>query len=169
MFYFKINNRRYTGSKFKLLDWIKNTIEDETGKNDTFCDLFAGTGCVSEKFTDKKHLIINDLLFSNQIIYKAFFKSKNFNQKKIIEISKKYSQINFNKISSNYFDKHFGGKFFSQNDAKLIGFIRNMIDSENCNISEKNILLSSLLYSTDKSANTVGHYDAFRKKNKNQR
>ena len=28
MLHFKINNRRYTGSKFKLLDWIKNTIED---------------------------------------------------------------------------------------------------------------------------------------------
>ena len=53
MFYFKINNRRYTGSKFKLLEWIKNTIEDETEKNHTFCDLFAGTGCVADKFTDK--------------------------------------------------------------------------------------------------------------------
>ena len=73
MLYFKINNRRYTGSKFKLLDWIKNTIEDETQKNDTFCDLFAGTGCVAEKFRNNKNLIINDFLFSNNIIYKAFF------------------------------------------------------------------------------------------------
>ena len=48
MIYFKINNRRYTGSKFKLLDWIKNTIENQTQKSDTSCDLFAGTGCVAE-------------------------------------------------------------------------------------------------------------------------
>ena len=54
MCYFKINNRRYTGSKFKLLKWIKNTIENEAKKNDSFCDLFAGTGCVAETFTDKK-------------------------------------------------------------------------------------------------------------------
>ena len=87
---FKINNRRYTGNKFKLLDGIKNTIEDETQKNEIFCDLFAGTGCVAEKFTDKKNLIINDFLFSNNIIYKAFFNSKNFNVKKLLEISKKY-------------------------------------------------------------------------------
>ena len=93
MLYFKINNRRYTGSKFKLLDWIKNTIEDETQKNDTFCDLFAGTGCVAEKFKNNKSLIINDFLFSNNIIYKAFFDSKNFNKKKIIEISTKYLEI----------------------------------------------------------------------------
>ena len=49
MCYFKINNRRYTGSKFKLLNWIKNTIEDEAKKNDSFCDLFAGSGCVAGK------------------------------------------------------------------------------------------------------------------------
>ena len=164
MCYFKINNRRYTGSKYKLLKWIKNTIEDEAKKNDSFCDLFAGTGCVAEKFVDKKKLIINDLLFSNNIIYKAFFDSKNFNKKKIIEISKKYKALNLKKIPSNYFDKNFGGKFFSSNDAKLIGFLRNKIDNENCNNNEKNILLTSLLYSADKSANTVGHYDAFRKK-----
>ncbi len=164
MLYFKINNRRYTGSKFKLLDWIKNTIEDETQKNDTFCDLFAGTGCVAEKFKNNKSLIINDFLFSNNIIYKAFFDSRNYNKKKIIEISTKYLEIKPSKVSSNYFDKNFGGKFFSFNDAKLIGFIRDKIDTEDCNTSEKNILLASLLYSTDKSANTVGHYDAFRKK-----
>ena len=65
---FKINNRRYTGSKYKLLDWIKNTIEDETQKNEIFCDLFAGTGCVAEKFTDKKNLIIVSLF----IIFSIF-------------------------------------------------------------------------------------------------
>ena len=164
MLHFKINNRRYTGSKFKLLDWIKNTIEDETQQNVTFCDLFAGTGCVTEKFTDKKNLIINDFLFSNNIIYKAFFNSKNFNKKKIIEISKRYLELDANKVPSNYFDKNFGGKFFSLNDAKFIGFIRDKISNENCTTTEKNILLASLLYSADKAANTVGHYDAFRKK-----
>ena len=164
MLHFNINNRRYTGSKFKLLDWIKNTIEDETQQNVTFCDLFAGTGCVTEKFTDKKNLIINDFLFSNNIIYKAFFNSKNFNKKKIIEISKRYLELDANKVPSNYFDKNFGGKFFSLNDAKLIGFIRDKISNENCTTTEKNILLASLLYSADKAANTVGHYDAFRKK-----
>ena len=164
MLYFKINNRRYTGSKFKLLDWIKNTIEDETQQNVTFCDLFAGTGCVTEKFTDKRNLIINDFLFSNNIIYQAFFNSKNFNKKKIIEISKKYLKLDANKVPSNYFDKNFGGNFFSSNDAKFIGFIRDKINIENCTTTEKNILLASLLYSADKSANTVGHYDAFRKK-----
>ena len=70
MHYFKINNRRYTGSKFKLLDWIKDTIEDQTKKSDTFCDLFAGTGCVAEKFTDKKNLIITKLFLTQKITMK---------------------------------------------------------------------------------------------------
>ena len=105
MLYFKINNRRYTGSKFKLLDWIKNTIEDETQKNDTFCDLFAGTGCVAEKFKNNKSLIINDFCFQIILFYKAFFDSRNYNKKKIIEISTKYLEIKPSKVSSNYFDK----------------------------------------------------------------
>ena len=82
MCYFKINNRRYTGSKFKLLNWIKSTIEDEAKKIDSFCDLFAGTGCVAEKFADKKKLIINDFLFSNNIIYKAFLIQKILTKKR---------------------------------------------------------------------------------------
>ena len=48
------------------------------------------------------------------------------------------------------------------NDALLIGYIREFIYQEtNLNEKEKNILLASLLYSADKAANTVGHYDAY--------
>jgi adenine-specific DNA-methyltransferase len=164
MFQFKINNRRYTGSKFKLLSWIKDGVNSEVGHFNSFCDLFAGTGCVVEKFVDKKNLIINDFLYSNNLIYKAFFMSKNFDEKKLISLTDKYLNLIKTNIPNNYFSKNFGGKFFSINDAKKIGFIREQIDKENCKVIEKNILIASLLYSVDKSANTVGHYDAFRKK-----
>ena len=42
--------------------------------------------------------------------------------------------------------------------------IREEIESLKLTESEKNILLTSLIYATDKVANTVGHYDAYRKK-----
>jgi adenine-specific DNA-methyltransferase len=59
--------------------------------------------------------------------------------------------------------ENFGGKFFSMNDAKLIGYIREAIDIGNIELTDKErcILIASLLYSADKSANTVGHYDAY--------
>lgn len=164
MFEFKINNRRYTGSKFKLLTWIRESIDSKVKNFESFCDLFAGTGCVVEKFIDKKTLILNDFLYSNNIIYRAFYASNNFDEKKVISIFKKYTDLIEKKIPNNYFNENFGGKFFSNNDAKKIGFIREQINQENCKTVEKDILIASLLYSADKSANTVGHYDAFRKK-----
>ena len=109
----------------------KNATEDETQKMIPFV-IFCSTGCVAEKFKNNKNLIINDFLFSNNIIYKAFFDSEIIT-KKIIGISTKYLEIKPSKVSSNYFDKNFGGKFFSLNDAKLIGFLRDKINTENCN------------------------------------
>ena len=49
----------------------------------------------------------------------------------------------------------------------LIGEIREEIENNKANLTEKEycILIASLLYSSDKIANTVGHYDAYRKGN----
>ena len=46
--YFNIWNRRYTGSKYKISDWIVDLINQHC-KGDSFCDLFAGTGVISAK------------------------------------------------------------------------------------------------------------------------
>mgnify|MGYP002939670702 CR=1 FL=1 len=42
---YSISNRRYTGSKYKLLDWIEKLIL-ENCEGDSFFDVFAGTGVV---------------------------------------------------------------------------------------------------------------------------
>ena len=73
---FDIWNRRYTGSKYKLSDWIKGLIIDNC-HGDSFCDIFAGTAIMSKvmlDYTDKVY--INDFLFSNEVIYKAFFQQE---------------------------------------------------------------------------------------------
>lgn len=160
---FEIWNRRYTGSKYKLSDWIVGLI-NENCNGTSFCDLFAGTGVVSEKilpFIEEIH--INDFLYSNEVIYQAFFLPEEYSTKKINKYKAKYQALNPNSISENYVSTNFGGKFFSENDSKLIGYIREDIEL-NSNIltkKEKSILIASLLYSLDKSANTVGHYDAY--------
>ena len=52
-------------------------------------------------------------------------------------------------------------------DASLIGEIRENIEkAKDLNEKEKAILIASLLYSADKVANTVGHYDAYIKGHK---
>jgi len=60
--YFDIHNRRYTGSKANLSEWILSLIVSDC-KGESFADLFAGTGIVSSKaspFFSK--IIMNDLL-----------------------------------------------------------------------------------------------------------
>ena len=66
-------------------------------------------------------------------------------------------------IWNNFFSKHYGGKYFSINDAKKIGYLRQNIEISRNNLSAKEytILSASLIYSADKIANTVGHYDAY--------
>ncbi len=162
---FLINNRRYTGSKAKLIDWIKDTIQNECKSRGRIADIFAGTGIVSAStlpFFDS--IIINDFLFSNEVIYRGFFQKGRWFKKKVSEFINRYSKIDTKKIADNYCSENFGGKFFSYNDAKIIGKIREDLELERNSFTSKefNILLSSLIYSSDKVANTVGHYDAYR-------
>ena len=158
-----INNRRYLGSKYKLLDFINETIEKNCGKFQSFFDVFGGTGVVSKYFYEKgKKIYINDMLKSNYCAYRAFLGNEKFSEKKIEKIIKEYNNIE--NIEDNYFSKTYKDTYFSENDCKKIGYIREDIERkyENniINEREKYILITSLLYSMDRIANTVGHYEA---------
>ena len=162
--YLQLQNRRYIGSKQKLINWIFTIIKKEC-KGDSFIDIFAGTGIVSAIASKEyTNLIMNDFLYSNNLLYNAFFQDEKFSQKRIDEIIKEYNNLNPDDLDENYFSKNFGDKFFSKNSAKKIGFIRENIEINKINLY--NILIASLIYSLDKIANTVGHYDAYFKKNK---
>lgn len=162
---YDLENRRYIGNKNKLLNWIADLICENTNGS-TFFDVFAGTGVVTKKMLEKyDSFIINDFLYSNNVIYKAFFGKGKYNVNKLKSIQKQYNTIIDNNSDDEYFSNNFGGKFFSINDAKKIGEIRTLIEKDNSlKQREKDILIASLLYSVDKIANTVGHYDAYRKK-----
>jgi len=165
--YHQLHNRRYIGNKQKLLDWIFSIIKQDCKNVESFTDIFAGTGIVSSvAISQYKEVILNDFLYSNNIIYKAFFEQKSFDEDKINNIIRNYNNINSDDLEENYFSKNFGGKYFSHNSARIIGFIRENIEENKENLTDKeySILIASLLYSVDKIANTVGHYDAYFKK-----
>jgi len=164
--HFQLHNRRYIGNKYKLIEWIFSILDKEC-EGKSFTDIFAGTGvvaAVASKHFDE--VILNDFLYSNHAIYQAFFDTGIWDQDKIINIIKNYNNINGEDLDENYFSINFGGKFFSKNSAKIIGFIRENIEENRKNLTEReyHMLISSLLYSADKIANTVGHYDAYFKK-----
>ena len=83
----KIYNRRYLGSKSKLLPWIRKITDAQCGVIHTVADLFAGTGAVASAFTDKK-LITNDIMYSNYICHTAWFGPEAYDQEKIIRYTK---------------------------------------------------------------------------------
>lgn len=160
---FELKNRRYMGNKNKLLPFIKKIIlENCNGVVDSFCDLFAGTGSVSQTFNDKHTKIIsNDYLISNYFSLCTFLSSNDLD---IEEIQDKIIYLNSLKPKkNNYFSLRYGGTFYTLENAKKIGTIRNAIDRISKNDHEKKILITSLIYAMDKMANTVGHYDAYRK------
>lgn len=161
---FKIFNRRYTGSKFKIKEWIKSIISAHCKDAKSFCDMFAGTGIVTdEMYSSYDSFIINDLLYSNEVIYKAFFKNEVFDLDKLFYYQTKYQSLNGDDLTENYVSDNFGNRYFEYNDAKLIGAIRQDIEDNKDLLNEReySILLASLLYSLDKCANTVGHYEAY--------
>jgi len=164
---FNLENRRYIGSKAKLANWIFEILEKEAKNAKSFADLFAGTGVISNLAVSKfKKVIINDILYSNNVIYKAFFENSSWEKEKLEELLKYYNTLKSKTIKENYFSKNFGGKFFEHSTAKLIGYIRQDIENIKEKLTEKeyNILLASLIYSIDRLANTVGHFEAYIKK-----
>ncbi len=160
----KINNRRYLGNKYKLLPFITEVIEKKCENVNTVADIFAGTGAVASAFTDRK-IITNDIMYSNYICHVAWFSSEDYSENKIIDLIVYYN----NKVveQDNYMSENFADTYFSLEDCRKIGFIRQDIEDRykkgEINTRERALLVTSLLYAMDKIANTCGHYDAYRK------
>jgi len=162
-----LESRRYIGNKNKLTNWILEIIIAETQNVNSLIDIFAGTASVAKSsFKHFKKVIINDILHSNNVIYKAFFEIGNWNKEKLNYILKSWNELKADQLTENYFSEQFGSKFFEHNTSKIIGFIRQEIEDKKYELTEKeyNILLATLIYNIDKIANTVGHFDAYIKK-----
>lgn len=158
---FHLQNRRFLGNKYKLLGFIEEIVRTNCDHIGVFCDIFAGTGVVGERFNKKTNKVIsNDLLASNYIPLITFLGTKRINY---TTLEQKINYLNnLNPSDENYFSKHFGNTYFTLDNARKIGAIREKID-EISEDDDKYILITSLLYAVDKVANTVGHYDAYRK------
>lgn len=162
-----LESRRYIGSKSKLTSWIMDIVDNYTKDVHTFCDIFAGTGTVANRAVEKfEHIIINDFLFSNQVVYEAFFGEGDWDKSKLCNILNTYNSLNSSSLADNWFSSNYGDKYYDYNVAKMIGYIRQDIEDRKETLTHKeySILLATLIYNIDKLANTVGHFDAYIKK-----
>lgn len=159
----QIQSRRYLGNKYKLLGFIESVVSEKCEGIKSFCDIFAGTGVVGWKFNNQNTKIIsNDILHANFVCLRTFLGINELPHKTIFD---KISYLNnLCDHNSNYFSYHFGGTYFTEENARKIGVIREEIEHIAETELEKNVLICSLLYAVDKIANTVGHYDSYRKK-----
>lgn len=161
-----INNRRYIGSKYRMINFIDEVMKKEKIEYSSFLDLFGGTGIVGDFFNSQKTKVyVNDLLKSNYLSYLAWFGNEKIDKKKIQNYIELYNSLD--NLEDNYFSLNFSNTYFSEFNCKKIGYIRENIESNyingELNTRERAVLITSLLYAMDKIANTVGHYDAYRK------
>ena len=161
----KINNRRYTGSKYKLLPQIENVLKSYPSIDfPKFFDMFGGTGVVTALANELGYSTsINDNLYSNFVCYHAFFGKGRVSKRKL---EKTIEYLNSNTLDipkDGYLSSIYGGKYFSREVCNRIEYIREWIESKKSHFTKREYfcLITSLLYSIDKIANTVGHYEHY--------
>ncbi|MFT4413214.1 Dam family site-specific DNA-(adenine-N6)-methyltransferase [Fredinandcohnia humi] len=163
----QIHQRRYLGSKTKLLSYIDEIITKEDIQFNSLLDVFGGTGVVGSYFNDRADILINDLLYCNYLVYHAFLSNEELRENELFSRIERFNTLNPSEIEENYFSLNFADTYFSKDNCKIIGEIRDEIENDYVQgiitFREKAYLVTSLLYAMDRIANTVGHYDAYRK------
>ena len=161
------HNRKYLGSKNRLIDFITSTILSQVGQIEVFADLFAGTGVVGTAFrAHSSKVIANDLLYSNYVVNRAFLTSTE-NDVDLDRVAELVEELNRCRPVHGYAHANYSDTYFTEANAARIDGIRETIDllaaQRRCSEQERLVLLTSLLFAVDKAANTVGQYDAFLK------
>ncbi|MEI8103991.1 MAG: DNA adenine methylase [Candidatus Moraniibacteriota bacterium] len=184
----------YIGSKLSLLEFLEESINKVVDKNcNTFCDLFAGTGIVGRHFKRKGYKIIaNDIQYYSYVLNRHYIgnhKELKFSKliKEIPEL--KNIELGIRKnfvcdylsavrgvkgfIYNNYCvggtkNKKEERQYFSDENGMRCDAIRQKIEKwKTKNLISSNeyyFLVTSLLESIDKYANTASVYGAFLKK-----
>ena len=164
----------YIGSKKRLLPFIKNTVYSVVG-NDlsqlTFCDMFAGTSIVGRNFkSEVKQVIANDCEYYSYVLAKNYIENRTKipDKQEFIDVLNSLPLIDTGFIYQNYcFGSGSGRLYFSDHNGKKIDTIRTKIEEwKKQNRLSSNLfyfLLTSLLESADKVANTTSVYAAFLK------
>ncbi len=163
MEYFRINNRRYLGNKYKLLEWIRQVVDENCEDVGSVFDVFSGTGSVSSAFLDKL-LVVNDMMYSNYLAALCWFSPEAVDRERLAELIDFYNGYDASQ-EVNYMSENFADTYFNGYACRKIGFIREHIEAlyrnDGINARERASLVTSLLYAMDRISHTCGHYDAY--------
>lgn len=161
--YFNISNRRYLGNKYKLLNWIKEIVDNNCTNVQSFFDVFSGTGSVASAFADKR-LVVCDMMRSNYYAALCWFSPEKIDREKLTKLLEYYNNFDASK-EDNYMSQNFSDTYFNKNTCQKIGYIRDDIEAKflngEVNEREKACVITSLFYAMDRISHTCGHYDSF--------
>ena len=162
----------YIGSKLKLLPFLDSSISQFIGKNTgVFADLFAGTGIVGRYFKQQKgfDIIANDMQYYSYVLNKHYIENSN-------KINSLYTDSYFEALPKNtqgfIYQNYCSGSgserqyFTDENGIKCDTIrceIERLLHNNKISYIEYYYLLTGLLESIDKCANTASVYGAFLK------
>lgn len=165
---------RYIGNKTNVLDEIDGLIERKglKVKGLTFFDAFTGTASVAQRYKGVYKLIANDNLYFSYVIAQAklnaqrdMFKKLGFDPFEYFNGADTDGFVGF--IAENFAPELSERMYFSDENARLIDFIRTTIDNwyidDKITENEKYYLIASLIESVSKVANVAGVYGAYLK------
>jgi adenine-specific DNA-methyltransferase len=175
---------RFIGSKANLLKQIEQIIAaNAQGGERVFCDIFAGTGAVSNYFKPKYQVISNDLLHFSYVIQKAVIENNrkpDFQKLAAAGISDPFSFLEETELKPDFvsdgkhfitenYSPHLGCRrmYLSERNALRIDFIRTTVEDWKSrgllDGSEYYYLLACLLEGVPFVSNITGTYGAYLK------
>ena len=158
-----ITSRRYLGSKASLAQWIEDTVLRHLGEMPAFrlrhlrrhrCGR-RSLQCAGDDGGRQRHLV-QQLRLPLCVVGDSH----------VAHVTPARAGAAAQPLAAaeeNYVSRTFGGSYFSMQNARRIGALREAIEDVAADEDERMVLLASLLYAADRVANTCGHYDAWRR------
>ena len=158
----EIRSRRYLGGKARLLPFLHRIVATTCGPYASFADLFAGTGVVAHSFNRPSvRVIANDFLAANAVSLECWLGSP-ADPERVRNLIARLNETPGDE--ENYVSEQYGDRYFSGENARKIGAIRDEIDRMGLEGPIRAAALTSLIYAMDRVARTCGHYDAYRRR-----
>jgi len=163
---FGLENRKYIGSKVRLLPFLTAHISAAAPQIGLFADPFAGTGVVAYQFAAlAERVVAGDCLYSNYVGLRTFLEHGGAAAGNTLPAL--VAELNALPPAEGYCARHYGGNYFTRENAGRIDAVRDAIarwsECGQIDAWTRDALVTSLLYAADKCANTVGQYDAYLK------
>jgi len=172
-----LHRLNYIGSKYQLLNWLTETIQEKTGwssfKDKVIADLFAGTGVVSYHFRCLEGTVItNDAEPYSSVISHAMTCSvySETCQTIIAQIQTDLEAGRY-RDTIGYITRHYTPyesnerQFFTVENGQRIDYVREQIEQLTLRVNEdeRMFLLASLIVSADAISNVPAVYGCYLK------